>query len=372
MPSSAARITRLVRLERLGDCLQWVLPHYSVDRAAWIINRLTHQVHCGGAQDILAVATFTDATNDPANHPGQDPVSHPAGDYVHKPAATSLGDSSRQFAGVAIAVTQPGRVATLLALHVIGETAPGELIAPLLRNLADRGVNFIQAASETQSQANLLAASGFEWLADLVLMSLESDRFDAVNHQSANQQVGRLSDHETPALTSESIAWVGLDELGEDWRSQFSRIATQTFTATQDCPRLSQFRTTDEIVRGFIDTPHFERRLGSLLRVGDQWAGCLILTAHRSTDQPETGTQPETADPAFVGVMEIAYMGVVPGFRGRGFATHLLRRAVGQATVAGASQIVLAVDRENHPAIASYRRLGWCEVVGETVWGKKI
>jgi len=34
--------------------------------------------------------------------------------------------------------------------------------------------------------------------------------------------------------------------------------------------------------------------------------------------------------------------------------------------------MILAVDRENSPAIGLYQRQGWIEAAGETVWGLKI
>jgi ribosomal protein S18 acetylase RimI-like enzyme len=364
MPSRPARITRLVRLERLSDCLQWVLPHYQIDRASWIINRLTAQVHIGGAHDILAVATFTDTPNDF----GVDPF----GDTNCEPGVSNPVDCAGEIVGVAIAVTQPGRAATLLAIHVTGEATPEELLLPLLQKLASRGVIFIQASSETAAQASLLATGGFEWLTDLVLMSLQSDQFDVIHHHSGHPDSGH---HGRLAHDPELVTWVGLDELGEDWRSHLSRIAGRTFIDTQDCPRLNQFRTAEDIVHGYTEAPHFERRLGSLLRIGDDWGGCLIMTAHRPPGALETGIALETGTVSGltdVHTMEIAYMGVVPEFRGQGFAAHLLRRAIGQAKTVRASQIVLAVDRENRPAIAIYRRYGWRDVVGETVWGRKI
>ncbi len=327
MSNHARRVSHLVRLEQLNPCLQWVLAQYSIERASWIVNRLTSHVQQGGASGIFVAATsMADSENSDAIPTAIDP---------------------EKLCGVAIAIRQPGNSATLLAFQVVGDASSREVLAPLVDRLAQAGVTFIQSGCDDDGQTNVLAAGGFEPLANLVMMSLEADQFAA-----ASESIGEKAPQRDAA---EPVTWVNLDRLSDDWPMHLNDVAGRTFIDTQDCPRLSDFRTADEIVQGYTEATHFDRRLASLMRVGGEWAGCLILTAH-----PESGA------------IELTYMGLVPEYRGKGLAGQLLAKTIGSAKAAGASRVVLAVDRDNRPAAAIYQRLGWRDVIGETVWGRKI
>jgi GNAT superfamily N-acetyltransferase len=334
----------LVRLEQLNPCLQWVLAHYSIDRASWIVNRLTSHVQQGGASGIFVAATSIADSADQGNYPAAiDPD---------------------KLCGVAIAIRQPGNSATLLAFQVVGDASSGEVLAPLIERLSQTGVTFIQSGCDDDGQANVLAAGGFEPLANLVMMSLEADQFAAASESAGGKEPRRDA---TAAVT-----WVDLDQLGEDWRVHLSSVAGRTFIDTQDCPRLSDFRAADEIVQGYVDATHFDRRLASLMRVDGDWAGCLILTSHSAPEASVSPSDDAPTPPSESGAIELTYMGLVPEYRGKGLAGQLLAKTICSATANGASRVVLAVDRDNRPAAAIYQRLGWREVIGETVWGRKI
>lgn len=345
MSNHSRRVSHLVRLEQLHPCLQWVLAHYTVERASWIVNRLTSHVQQGGASGIVVTATLmADSENSEGIHTEIDP---------------------EKLCGVTIAIRQPGNSATLLAFQVVGDATSSEVLAPLVDRLAQAGVTFIQSGCDDDGQANVLAAGGFEPLANLVMMSLEADQFAAASETALQRDA------------AEPVTWVNLDRLGEDWRVHLNDVAGRTFIDTQDCPRLSDFRTADEIIQGYTDAACFDQRLASLMRVGGEWAGCLILTAHPDSADPDSADPDSTAKnapilPSESGAIELTYMGLVPEYRGKGLAGQLLAKTIGSAKAAGASRVVLAVDRDNRPAAAIYQRLGWREVIGETVWGRKI
>ncbi len=164
------------------------------------------------------------------------------------------------------------------------------------------------------------------------------------------------------------LQWVALDAIGEDWENEFSSVAAGTFIDTPDCPRLSDFRSADEIVAGYRAAPTFDRGLSKLLRVDEQWAGCLVLTRHET--QGIIGE--DASDSESTVALELTYMGLKPEFRGRGLAACLLAETLRVATRIGAEQILLAVDQANQPARASYQRLGWRDVAVESVWGRRV
>ena len=57
--------------------------------------------------------------------------------------------------------------------------------------------------------------------------------------------------------------------------------------------------------------------------------------------------------------MEIVYVGIKPGSRGRGLGDYLLRLAAGHTSARKCGQIALAVDSRNTPAIGLYQRHGF-------------
>lgn len=359
MSDHSRRVSHLVRLEELNECLQWVLGHYSLERASWIVNRLTSHVQNGGASGIVVAAT--------SMIDGEVPLAGP------------IRVDRERLCGVAIAIRQPGNSATLLAMQVAGDAAAGdavagdaaagELMTPLIERLSQTGATFIQSGCDDQAQASILSQGGFEPLADLVMMSLEADRFAPAAELASGARPPNPTAHQP-------IQWFALDELGEDWRVHLNEVATRTFIETRDCPRLSDFRSPDDIVDGYVAAAHFDRRLACLMRVDGVFAGCLILTEHSGppteTQPAETHTENGQPDHPESGAIELTYMGLVPEFRRRGLASELMSKTISQAMATGASRIVLAVDRENRRAAEMYQRLGWSDVIGETVWGRKI
>lgn len=345
MSNHSRRVSHLVRLEELNECLQWVLGHYSLERASWIVNRLTSHVQNGGASGIVVAAT--------SMIDGEVPLAGP------------IRVDRQRLCGVAIAIRQPGNSATLLAMQVTGDAVASELITPLIERLSQTGATFIQSGCDDQAQASILSQGGFEPLADLVMMSLEADRFAPAAELASGTPPPNPTAHPP-------IQWVALDELGEDWRVHLNEVATRTFIETRDCPRLSDFRSADDIVDGYVAAAHFDRRLACLLRVEDAWAGCLILTEHAAPLADKAPGDARQSDQPESGALELTYMGLVPEFRRRGLASELMSKTISQAVASGASRIVLAVDRENRRAAEIYQRLGWSDVIGETVWGRKI
>jgi len=334
------RRCRLIALDEINECLQWALSHYGIERASWIVRRLTDQVQQGRASSILAS------------------VSEDVGCDSETGGNAAL--DRQRMSGAAIAIRQPAGAATLIALQSTSPAAVLQVVQPLIDRLAATGTNFIQAGCDDAIQGQLLQAAGFQLLAEMMLMSLDANRFPPYPHQSPGSSGAGVN------ARNDSAVWVNLDQLGDRGRQLFSDIAITTFIDTRDCARLSDFRTAEEIVQGYLESPTFNPAMASLLQVQDQWAGCLILSTYCNSELP-------TGDPTTEqGVIELAYMGLVPAFRGRGLGRVLLAETIATSRAAGASRIVLAVDRENHPAVAIYRDLGWEEVLSESVWGCKI
>jgi ribosomal protein S18 acetylase RimI-like enzyme len=323
MPPSKDSV-RDVSANELTGCLTWLLGKMRVERAQWVVALLTDRVERKRVSDIFAVESRQDG----------------------------------RIAAAAIAIAQPPHAANLVAIGDLGgwtsetaaeDTLEFQVFARLRERLNGSGVKFLQAATESTSQGKPLERLGFVHLADLAFLVLESEHFlpsirdndRALKFHVVGQNEGRL------AMACE--------------------IAALTFTGTLDCPRLSHFRSAEEIVAGYRSATSFDPELWHLVMRDDEVAGCLFLTQHRGSN----GTPAEAATHQ-AGAMEISYMGIVPKHRGVGLGERILVEASRIASQRQAHRMVLAVDRENSPAMALYQRRGWVEAACESVWGCRI
>jgi len=346
---------RLIALDEINECLQWALSRYSIERASWIVRRLTDHVQQGGASSILAS------------------VVEEVGSEVETGSSSVL--DRQRMSGAAIAIRQPAGAATLLALQSMSPEGACQVVQPLIDRLSALGTTFIQAGCDDDEQGQLLQAAGFQPLAEMMLMSLEADRFPPAPSITPPLKSSETSGESVDAA-NESASWVKIDQLGNplggEGRQIFCDVAINTFIETRDCARLGEFRTPEDIIRGYLESPTFNPAMAGLLKVQGRWAGCLILSPHGNGEVPGNGEVITSESPHFKGSIELAYMGLVPAFRGRGLGRVLLAETIAASRAAGANRIVLAVDRENHPAAAIYRGMGWEEVLSESVWGCKI
>ena len=110
------------------------------------------------------------------------------------------------------------------------------------------------------------------------------------------------------------------------------------------------------MVDTYRGSPAYDPAGWLVLLDGDgQAIGCLLSTPH-----PDSGS------------LEITYMGLVPESRRLGYAASVVERAWELALQRGLSQLTLAVDRANCPAIKLYRRHGFEPLISESVWGRSL
>ena len=125
-------------------------------------------------------------------------------------------------------------------------------------------------------------------------------------------------------------------------RAAFAAALLATHDGSRDCPELTGDRTPDELLDGFAG-PLAGRPGWRLLAWSDgQPVGVLLFDA---------GTEP--------GAVELSYLGLVPGARGRGWGDALVRAAVRFAARDGAAALTLSVDARNDPARGLYARHGF-------------
>jgi ribosomal protein S18 acetylase RimI-like enzyme len=128
-----------------------------------------------------------------------------------------------------------------------------------------------------------------------------------------------------------------------------------TYEGTLDCPELNGLRTPDEVMAGYLADTTDPRRWWLALDADGASVGVLLLA---------DGAGPESWD--------VAYVGVVPGARGRGVGRALVLHAVAEAKAANRRKLGLAVDARNAPAIRLYTALGFkpcgCREVFLSAW----
>ncbi|MGH7170600.1 MAG: GNAT family N-acetyltransferase, partial [Gemmataceae bacterium] len=226
--------------------------------------------------------------------------------------------------GALLCLSVPGRSALVWPPGAVEERR-SELEDSLLRHasawLRQRGVKLAQtllAAEETFLAAPLLR-NGFSAVTRLWYM-----------RHDLNLPVGLLN---TPAR---------LDYQTFDDKALFRQTLLRTYEATLDCPEVNGVRGIEEVLEGHRSQGAFDPRRWWLVSESGQAMGVLMMT-----EMPESGD------------WEVAYMGVVPEARRRGFGREMLLHALCEARAADVPTVTLSVDARNQPAWKLYRSLGF-------------
>lgn len=135
--------------------------------------------------------------------------------------------------------------------------------------------------------------------------------------------------------------WVTFSEAVRDL---FGSTILATYEGSLDCPGLAGLREVDDILASHRGAGRFAAHRWMLLRIDERAAGCILLAEHP--------LQP---------VLEVAYMGVTPPFRGRGLGRVLLDEAIALAHREQFQRVTLAADARNVPALRMYENAGFSE-----------
>lgn len=190
---------------------------------------------------------------------------------------------------------------------------------------SDSWIAQILLTQEHESDGLLLAECGFPVLTELLFMSA------ATLTEQPHQKEGE---------SWQSVIW------SESIRPQFEAAITATYEGTLDCPELNGRRSGDQALLGHEISGPFQPELWKIYSQGETNAGVVLARCH--TDE---------SDPVF----EIVYLGVAPPFRGRGLGRKMLTDLIAEACRQGVSEIMLAVDVRNSPAIGLYEQFGFRE-----------
>lgn len=238
-------------------------------------------------------------------------------------AMWALEGDDGSYMHTVLAVPSPGRTAMFFASHPANaeDVQPiGSIIHHAAEQIAQTDVHLAQALLDPTSQLDrdMFRAGNFSELAYLSYMQRPVPR----------------STRSLEVTFPENIT---LKQYDESLQQQLISILEATYQDTLDCPALRGLRQTQDILRGHQSTGEFDPELWTLLYVNDTPAGALLLNPSPQQDS-----------------VELVYLGLAPQARGKGLGRSLLRH--GLAKVAGRHRtITLAVDEQNHPALALYR-----------------
>jgi ribosomal protein S18 acetylase RimI-like enzyme len=241
------------------------------------------------------------------------------------PAGILVARSGGRVVGSLVCTTTPGAGSLIWPPQVAGGTSAAESIEDQLMQAA---VSWLRGRGARLAQA-MLAPSEIH-LGD----SLERN---GLVHVTTLCYLRRSLDQLPPAADG---------RLRYDAYPAVPRIFEQTLLATyqdtQDCPELAGARTIEEILAGHQAQGGHDPELWWLARSGEQAVGVLLLTPMPEWDS-----------------WDVAYVGVVPGFRRQGLGRQLLAQAMDRTWCSGCRLLTLSVDRRNRPARQLYDRLGF-------------
>lgn len=207
----------------------------------------------------------------------------------------------------------------------------GDLLAAVAVGCRERGVDLAQALIDPSDELEeaMFIAGGFRRLAQLDYLERPVPRF------------GTIPSPELPSGV-EIAPWDGNeDELVE--------LLERTYENTLDCPGLAGLRRTTDILAGHLASGTREPDWWHILRIDDVPSGVLLF--NRGADRHS---------------IELVYLGLAPTSRGRGLGKTLLTFGLAALDGDDARVVVLAVDRENQPAVRLYRRAGFRHSVRRT------
>jgi mycothiol synthase len=124
----------------------------------------------------------------------------------------------------------------------------------------------------------------------------------------------------------------------------FATVLEQTYAGTLDCPELNGVRNIDEIITGHRAQGRFHADYWWLVYEGPTAVGVVMLM-----ELPDGLT------------WELAYVGLIPNWRGCGHGRTLVLHAMHALYRRLAASLTLAVDERNIPARRLYQNLGFIE-----------
>lgn len=210
-----------------------------------------------------------------------------------------------------------------------------EVLVNLLEQVAadsrERHIVYLQAMVPPDSgEGQVFQEAGYTFLARMLY--LESDLAQAF----------------LPISSAPLLNW---ETYNNQTHRLFAEVLMGTYEASRDCPLLNGVRDVEDIIAAHRSTGEFDAGLWQVAYGPSGPVGVLLLSFI-----PERWSY------------EVVYMGLLPAFRGRGYAAALLGRAVQAARDRAVMRLTLSVDEANVAARRWYERFGFRESNRRDAW----
>jgi mycothiol synthase len=227
--------------------------------------------------------------------------------------------------GAIFAQLLPGRTAQAWLPRLTDGEPPATAIQLILASnscLHEQRVELAQMLFEqiSASEEGILLKGGYTYLTDLLYLACLPEEFP-------------------PTKPSSALEFLLYDSC---LREPLKKLIDATYQHSLDCPKLTDVRDMEAVLEGYQAGGVFRPELWAMIRHDGQDVGCLLLADHPEYDN-----------------VELVYMGVAPGARGRRWGVEIARFAQWQTHRLGRARLVLAVDAENRPAINMYSAVGF-------------
>lgn len=235
-----------------------------------------------------------------------------------------------------LCIDSPGRSSAVYLPTWLPDPQATDILVSLLLKAADeahgRGICFLQAIIPPHAllEQSVYEQAGFRPLAELIYMERDATTPLVVEKPS-------------PALS-----WV---TYSAETHRLFAQTVQETYEGSLDCVGISGTRDIEDVLATHRSTGVFNPRTWFVGIADDNPVGVLLLS-----EVPEQAA------------LEVVYMGLRPAYRGKGYASALMERAVRIGRDLAALRLTLAVDAENTPARRLYARFAFEETSRRCAW----
>lgn len=377
---------RPLSVAELAAVLTETLARLSPTRLSIVSDQLRAILHSGRPSDLLAIAALpgVDAVNRADAQNGEDSLSDgiiaiaalpehgDTGTILHvdwaRPGATKT--DNKEAAGFARRASVPLRDHMLDWMFDRGvrlvqwatdpnQTSPDEIPVETVNPGISEWAELMQF--ENIGTLDYLAGETFKDALPCPDLSPEPDSLaDSLPDSLADPD--SIREPGTPA-----IVLTPLDHHSLPQTKDFETLVSMTYEGSLDCPNLESHRSTHQILESYRCVSSFAADLWFVVHLVDRdtplqpnnAVGCCLLARHANSESQEL-------------VLELVYMGIVPSHRGKGLGRKVMQQISKISRQQNAVRLVLAVDQNNHPALAAYERFGMKPLFSETVWVRSL
>ena len=252
---------------------------------------------------------------------------------VHRKIDTNaiwVAEQARRIVWAILPIVSPGRTMLLFTSGRLPHQTPPHAV----RLLADALCRYYGAGSRPVALAQLLLDPADQTIGDLYRRTGFEELAELIYLQKS---VKRGAEFEPL-----SEAWE-LVNYSPESHALFAETIVRSYEGSLDCPALNGRRHVEDVVAGHKATGLFDPAMWFALRdrAGGSVHAVLLLNPTAAANS-----------------VELVYLGLVPAARGKRIGDALMRLAVAETARREFTELSLAVDARNAPALRLYHRHG--------------